>query len=182
MPPTTPGGRKDKEPKADDALLINAAAPRMQNTKVSGQVLDQEEQPKEAASKESCDADPNTQLERAATNESAEESPSRKRALTPPYIPEKGLHQTWPAFGFKSVSKEGARALRYRTVKFDSVEEYPSKTTPPRTSRGSKGSTPNANIQQDSAGKSPGTVHGERREDDHIDNHDWKRVRKGRLL
>ena len=39
----------------------------------------------------------------------------RKRALTPPYIPEKGLHQTWPGFGFGNVSNEGARASRKRT-------------------------------------------------------------------
>ena len=118
--------------------------------------------------------DLNTQPEEPVTNKSVKESLSRKRALTPPYIPEMGLHQTWPAFGFKSVSKEGARALRHRTVKIDNFEESPS-------NRGSRSSKVQANQKQDSVGKYSGTAPAETGEEDHIRNQDPKTTRKSRL-
>ena len=117
---------------------------------------------------------------RAATKESAEEPTPHKRALTPPYIPEKGPHQTWPAFGFESVSKEGARALRYQTVKIDDSEEAPSKTTS-MTACGSKGSRAKANRRQDSAEKYASIVSPERSEESRIDKQSSKRTWKNRL-
>ena len=99
----------------------------------------------------------------AATKESTEEPTPRKRALTPSYIPRKGPHQTWPAFGFKSVSEEGARVLRHRTVKIDDSEEAQSKTTPMRAN-GSKGSRAKANRRQKPAEKYANTVSPKRKE------------------
>lgn len=100
---------------------------------------------------------------RAATKESTEEPTPRKRALTPSYIPEKGPHQTWPAFGFKSVSKEGVRVLKHRTAKTDDSEEATSKTTPMRA-RGSKGSRLKANRRQKPVEKYANIVSPERME------------------
>lgn len=155
-------------------------APIAQDAKPGERAASQKEEPKKAASEESYDVDPNTRPEGAVTDESGEETPSRKRALTPPYIPEKGLHQTWPAFGFKIVSKEGARALRNRAVKIDDSEESTSKTTP-MTPRRSKGSRVKANRKQDSAEKNSSTVSAERSEEEHIDIEEPKKTGKGRL-
>ena len=66
---------------------------------------------------------PQTQLEGPVDAVSTKVLPSRKRALTPPYIPEKGLHQTWPGFKFENVSEEGSRALRKRSKKIYDSEE-----------------------------------------------------------
>ena len=133
---------------------------------------------------ESYNAEPKRQLEVPLTddsnNGSAEESPSKKRALTPPYIPEKGLHQTWPDFGFKSVSKEGARALRNRTVEINDFEEWPSRNTL-MTPRGSKSSRAMANRTQDSAEKHVSTVPAATVEEGHINDQDLKRTWKRRL-
>lgn len=155
-------------------------APIAQDAKPGERAASQKEVPKKAASEESYDVDPKTRPEGAVTDESGEETPSRKRALTPPYIPEKGLHQTWPAFGFKIVSKEGARALRNRAVKIDDSEESTSKTTP-MTPRRSKGSRVKANRKQDSAEKNSSTVSAERSEEEHIDIEEPKKTGKGRL-
>lgn len=165
---------------ADFAPVPVHAALIVQDTELGEQASSQKKEPKKAASKESYNADSNTQLEIAVTDESAEESPSIKRALTPPYIPEKGLHQTWPAFGFKGVSKEGARALRTRTVKISDSEEAPSKTTL-MTPGGSKGSRAKANRKQTSADKYFSIVLAERSEEGHIDNEGSERTRKGRF-
>ena len=102
-----------------------------------------------------------------------------KRALTPSYTPEKGLHQTWPGFGFKSVSKEGARVLRHRIIKID-PEEAPSMTTPMTASR-SKVSRAKANWRQNSAKKYANIVSLERSEEGRIDKQTSKKTWKNRL-
>ena len=73
---------------------------------------------------ESSKEGPDTQLGEREDKESTVFSRcrKRKRALTPPYIPEKGILQTWPKFGFENVS-EGVRALRKRTGKMEHSEE-----------------------------------------------------------
>ena len=116
---------------------------------------------------------------RAATKESNEEQTPTKRALTPSYIPEKGPHQTWPAFGFMSVSKEGARVLRHRTIKINS-EEAPPKTTP-LTAGGSKVSRAKADRRQNSAKKYANIVSPKRSEDSRIDEQSPKKTWKKRL-
>ena len=117
---------------------------------------------------------------RAATKESTEEPTPRKRALTPSYIPKKGPHQTWPAFGFKSVSKEGARVLRHRTVKTDDSEEAPSKTTPMRA-RGSKSSKAKANRRQKPVEKYANIVSPEKMEGSRIEKQTSKRTWQNRF-
>ena len=53
-------------------------------------------------------------------NPSSEVPPFKKEgALTPLWIPDKGLHQTWPDGGFDDVNKEGARVLRTGAVEID---------------------------------------------------------------
>ena len=117
---------------------------------------------------------------RATSKESTEEPTPRKRALTPSYIPEKSPHQTWPAFGFKSVSKEGARVLKHRTVRIDDSEEAPSKTTPTRAP-GSKGSRPKANRRQKPAGKYANIVSRKRMEGSRIEKQTSKRTWQSRF-
>lgn len=126
-----------------------------QDRELGEQAFSQKEEAKKAASKGSYDANTDT-------DEIAKESPSRKRALTPPWIPELDLHQTWPGFEYKNISKEGFRALRRRTVKIDDSEETPSRTTP-MTLRGSKRSMVTADREQASAEKYSSTVPTERR-------------------
>ena len=116
---------------------------------------------------------------RAATKESNEKQTPTKRALTPSYIPEKGPHQTWPAFGFTIVSKEGARVLRHRTIKIDS-EEAPSKITPV-TAGGSKVSRVKADRRQNSPKKHANIVSQKRSEESRIDEQSPKKTWKNRL-
>ena len=104
--------------------------------------------------------------------ESTEVSPSRKRALTPPYIPEKGPHQTWPDFGFKNVSEEGARALRHRIVKIDDTEVMP---------RRSKDSRVKAYRRPKTTENYPSTMPAKNSEEGYIGNQDLKRTWKGHL-
>ena len=118
--------------------------------------------------------------ERAASKEPTEEPTPRRRALTPSYIPEKGPHQTWPAFGFKSVSKEGALVLRHRTVKIDDSEEAPSKTTPMRAC-GSKGSRAKGNRRQKPAEKYANLVPRERMGGSPIEKQTPKRTWQSRF-
>lgn len=94
----------------------------IQDTELGEQAFGQKEEPKKATSKESCDANPNT-------DEFAKEPPSRKKALTPPWIPKKDMHQTWQDFAFQNFSQEGFQTLRHRIVKIDESERTPSKTT-----------------------------------------------------
>ena len=182
--PIKQSGRRDKKSQSDIPPVPDHAAPTVQGTKLGEQASRQKEEPKKASGMESYNADPKTQLEVLFTdnskNGSTEESPSKKRALTPPYIPAKGLHQTWPDFGFESVSKEGARALRNRTVEINDFEEWPSKDTL-MTPRGFKRSRAKANRTQDSAEKYVSTVPADTIEEDHIINQCSKRTRKGRL-
>ncbi|KAM0804943.1 hypothetical protein BDR22DRAFT_474766 [Usnea florida] len=116
---------------------------------------------------------------RAATKESNEEQTPTKRALTPSYIPEEGAHQTWPAFGFTSVSKEGARVLRHRTIKIDS-EGAPSKTTS-MTAGVSKLSKAKADRRQNSAKKYANILSPKRSQESRIDEQSPKKTWKNRL-
>ena len=87
-------------------------APVIQPIELNEPAFHQKEGPKKAASEVSYNVDRNIQPEGSIVNPSASVSSLKKRALTPPYIPEKGLLQTWPKFGFNALSKEGERNLR----------------------------------------------------------------------
>ena len=164
--------------RSDEGVEARSFEP--ENTKLAEQAFSQKNEAKKVAYNKSHDAESDTQLEASITDESTEESPSEKRALTPPYIPEKGLHQTWPAFGFKSVSLDGARALRGRAVQIDDYDKKSSKTTG-TMSRGPKGSRVKANRKQGPAKKYSSTVSAESSEESHIDTQEPEPTRKGSL-
>ena len=109
-PPTERTSRRDKEPNTNTTFV-----PVAQDTELHERASGQKENSNQAVNKGSYDLDPKTQLEGPVDTVPTQVSPFRKRALTPPYIPEKGLHQTWPGFGFGDVNIEEARALRKRT-------------------------------------------------------------------
>ena len=111
--------------------------------------------------------DPKTQLEGPV---STKVLPFRKRALTPPYIPEKGLLQTWPGFRFENVSEEGSRALRKRTKKIYDSEE------PPMIARRSEGLRMKADRKQKMFEGYSSTVPAESSEEEFIDEQDLKRA------
>lgn len=153
--------------------------PIAQDTKLGEGASGQKEGPKKVASKGFHNAEPSTQLVGSITDESTKESPSRKRALTPPYIPEKGLHQTRPAFGYKNVSQEGARALRSHALKIDNSEQTP--RTNPVMPLGSKTSSVKANPNGVSGKKGSSILPAERSEGSHIDTPNSTPILKGRV-
>lgn len=155
--------------------------PITQDTELDQQPSSQKQHPEKAASKISYDGSPMTPVEGSVTNDSTKVSSLRKTTLTPPYIPEKGLHQTWPGFGYKDVSQGEGRTLRSRTKYHDDSDEKMSDTSTmspnERKRMGVK-----ANLAHNSAKKHSSTVPAESSDEEHISDRIWKPSRKSRLL
>lgn len=178
-PPTKRSRRGDKQPKTGISCAPDYATPVAQDAKLDEQAFSQKEKSKKATSNVCCDVDSNTQLEASAANEPTEDSPREKRALTPPWIPEKGPLQIWPDWGFGDVSKEGVRALRSRPIRIHCDE--PTSRTAPMTRHRLKRSRRKANQKQASAEKYSSTVSAKSSEEEHIGDRITKRTRKSRL-
>ena len=180
MTPTTKRSRRgDKQLDTGISCAPSYATPIAQDAKLDEQASSQNEKSKKVTSNVCCDADTNTRLEASVANEPSEDSLRRKRALTPPWIPEKGPLQIWPDWGFGDVSKEGVRALRSRPIKIH-CDGPTSRTTLMRPHR-PKRSRAKANQKRASAEKYYSTMSAKSSEEKHIGDRITKRTRKSRL-
>lgn len=119
-PPTERTSKREMDPKTGTALV-----PVAQDTELHERASGLKVEPRKAVNKGSYDLNPKMQLEGSVDAVSTRVSPFKKRALTPPYIPEKGLLQTWPGFKFEIFNEEGSRASRKRTKKIYDSEKAP---------------------------------------------------------
>ena len=125
------GRRGYKQAKTHTTCLPKDTAPIIRDQNPGDQASRQKKEPKKTAARIAfCDVNPNTCPGASITNQSTEVPLFKKEgALTPPWIPNKGLHQIWPVIGFKDVSKEGARVLKIGAVQIDGSDDSTCKTS-----------------------------------------------------